>query len=243
MKVKTLLTSLACLMLFACGGGGGGGGGSTAVPNEDANGIWLGLTSTSGFTSETIGLFYNGSLIAINLDFGEFYKGTYTVNGDSISASIRGYELNGPFGGTGTLTGTVTSQGTLRATVDASTGTTSDVDLIYEVSAYERTISTSDLAGSWSGSVPGLTFIITIDASGNFVALGSDGCVASGNLGIPESGRNMIVGDISVAGSACTVSGNYDGLGLLTDNLATNDVLVFGYANDSYGFAYAATRN
>ena len=241
MKTMTLFASLSCSIILGCGGGNSSN--SVAVPDENANGIWSGLTSTSGFTSDTVALFNDGQLIAINLDFDEFYKGTYTIDGDSISGSIRGYELNGPFGGTGTLTGTVTSQGTLRATVDASTGTDSDVDLTYEALAYERSISTDDLEGSWSGSVPGLTFSITVDDSGNFVAVGSDGCIASGSLTIPEAGRNMIAGDISVAGATCTVNGSYDGLGLLADNLTTNDVLIFGYANDDYGFAYAATRN
>ena len=38
-------------------------------------GIWSGLTSTSGFTSDTVALFMgDGQLIAINLDFDEFYK-------------------------------------------------------------------------------------------------------------------------------------------------------------------------
>ena len=241
MKVKTTLVGLACSMLLACGGSGGGN--SASVPDEDANGIWSGLTSISGFTSETISLLNDGALIAINLDFDEFYKGTYSIDGDRISASIRGYELNGPFGGTGTLSGIVTSKGALKATVESSSGGTSDVDLVYETQVYERSISLADLAGSWAGSIPGLTFAITIDASGRLVASGSDGCIVSGDLRIPKADRNMIAGNISVSGSACTVSGNYDGLGLLTDNATTNDVLVFGYANDNYGFAYAATRN
>ena len=245
MKVKTILAGLVCSMLLACGSGGGSGGGnSTAAPDEDANGIWAGLTTTPGLgTSETVALLNDGALIAINLTFGEFYKGAYTIDGSDISASIRGFELNGPFGGTGTLSGTVVGEGTFKATVEASAGTTSDVDLIYETQLYERTISLADLEGSWSGSVPGLAFSITIDASGNFVAVGSDGCIASGALSIPKTGRNMIAGDISISGSSCTVNGSYDGLGLLADNLVTNDALIFGYANDNYGFAYAVGRD
>ena len=240
MKTTIMLISLTCSVLLACGGGGGG---STTAPDENANGIWSGLTSISGFTSETIGLFHDGALVAINLDFDEFYKGTYSIDGDRISASIRGYELNGPFGGTGTLSGTVVSGGTLKATVEDSSGGTSDVDLVYEAQIYERSIALSDLAGSWSGSVPGLSFSITIDSSGGFTAVGSDGCIASGDLSIPNSSRNMIAGDISVSGSACAVNGSYNGLGLLADNVSTNDVLIFGYANNDYGFAYSAARN
>ena len=241
MKVKTILAGLVCSMLLACGSGGGN---STVVPDEDANGIWAGLTTTPGLgTSETVALLNDGALIAINLTFGEFYKGAYTIDGSDISASIRGFELNGPFGGTGTLSGTVVGEGTFKATVEASAGTTSDVDLIYETQLYERTISLADLESSCSGTVPGLAFSITIDASGNFVAVGSDGCIASGALSIPKTGRNMIAGDISISGSSCTVNGSYDGLGLLADNLVVNDALIFGYANYNYGFAYAVGRD
>ena len=244
MKVKAIFFSLICSMFLGCGGGGDETSTAVVVPDENANGIWSGITTTPGFGSaDTVALFNDGDFVAINLAFGEFYKGTYTIDGDDISANLLGFELNGPFGGTGTLTGTVTSKGTLMATVDASTGTASDVDLVYETQAYERTITLADLAGSWSGSAPGLSFSITVDTSGAFVAIGSDGCIASGDLSIPVSNRNMIAGEISVSGAGCSVSGNYDGLGALADNLATNDVLIFGYANNDFGFAYAASRD
>jgi hypothetical protein len=251
---KALTILLACYLLTACGGGGGGGGsggssggsdssGSTVVADENANGIWSGTTNVDGFVSDTIGLFNDGEFIAVNIDFDEFYKGTYSVDGGNVSASANGYSVGGPLGGVGTLTGVVSSQGTLRGTTSSSLGTTADLDLVYEAQMYERTISFSDLEGSWSGSIPGLAFTIVIDSSGNLVAVGSDGCTVSGALSFPNPGRNMIEADITISGAICTVPGNYSGLGSLVDIDTTNDALIFGYANNEYGFAYIALRN
>lgn len=249
--LKALSVLLTISFLSACGGGGGGtdDGGSNvndgdlnpAPQDENANGIWLGTTSNSTFgSSETIGLFNDGEFVAINLDFNEFYKGTYSIDQDDISATGKGYALNGPYGGTGVLDGVVNSQGTLTATVVASIGTTSDLSLAYATESYERPIAYSDFAGSWSGSVIGLSYNISIDASGDFIAVGSDGCNVSGNLVIPDSDRNLVKADLSVSGSSCTVTGSYSGFGVLADD---DGSIIFGYANDNNGFAYIAYRN
>jgi hypothetical protein len=131
----------------------------------------------------------------------------------------------------------------LLATVEASIGTTSNLALDYSSDLYERSISFSDLEGSWSGSVIGLSYNISIDSSGYFTAVASDGCTASGNLDIPNPNRNIIKADLSISGVNCTVTGNYSGLGILADAGTMNDSIVFGYASDDHGFAYIAYRN
>jgi hypothetical protein len=241
---------LMATSLVACGGGGGGGGGggsavSPVVQDESANGIWTGITSVAGYgNSETLAFFLDDEFIALNPDFDEFYQGDYTIDGGTISAeNAKGFAWNGPYGGSGSLEGVVSSQGTLRATVESSIGSTSDVDLVYRADLYERSLSLSDLAGSWSGSVPGLDFAIVISSSGSFAALGSDGCSVAGELTIPNSDRNMFKGDLIISGSNCTVNGNYSGLGIMVDTVQEKDTLYIGYSNSSYGFAYIANRN
>jgi len=243
-RLSFIITCVA-VSLASCGGGGGGGGGggTAAVVNQNANGYWSGSTSTPGYSSTpTHGLFNDGDFVAINGEINEFYKGSYTIDDDDISASAKGYYLNGPLIGTGTLSGVVNSKGTLKATVTAN-GVVSDLDLVYQTALSERSISLSDVAGSWSGYIPGLSFTISINSSGSFNASGSDGCNVSGTLSIPHSGSNMITGDLSVSGTYCNATGDYSGLGILADNVGTNDILLFGYANEQYGFGYAAARN
>ena len=218
--------------------------GGTTNEDTDVNGIWLGTTSNSEYgSSDTYGLFYDGEFVALNVQFNEFYKGTYSIDQDDVSATGKGYALNGPYGGTGSINGVASSQGTLLATVEASIGTTSNLSLAYSSDLYERSISFADLEGSWSGSVIGLSYNISIDSSGYFTAVASDGCTASGNLDIPNPSRNMIKVDLSISGVNCTVTGNYSGLGILADDGTMNDSIVFGYANDDHGFAYIAYRN
>ena len=218
--------------------------GGTTDEDTDVNGIWLGTTSNSEYgSSDTYGLFNDGEFIALNVQFNEFYKGTYSIDQDAVSATGKGYALNGPYGGIGSISGVVSSQGTLLATVEASIGTTSNLSLAYSSDLYERSISFADLEGSWSGSVIGLSYNISIDSSGYFTAVASDGCTASGNLDIPNPNRNMIKADLSISGVNCTVTGNYSGLGILADDGTMNDSIVFGYANDDHGFAYIAYRN
>tara|TARA_B110000879_G_C11122740_1_gene492520 strand:+ start:132 stop:872 length:741 start_codon:yes stop_codon:yes gene_type:complete len=246
MKINTHLFSalLAISILSSCGGGGGGGGGNAVPQDQNANGIWLGTTSNSEYgSSDTYGLFIDGEFVALNVQFNEFYKGTYSIDQDAVSAAGKGYALNGPYGGIGSISGVVSSQGTLLATVEASIGTTSNLALDYSSDLYERSISFSDLEGSWSGSVIGLSYNISIDSSGYFTAVASDGCTASGNLDIPNPNRNMIKADLSISGVNCTVTGNYSGLGILADDGTMNDSIVFGYASDDHGFAYIAYRN
>ena len=237
---------LMATSLVACGGGGGGGSSvSPGVPDESANGIWTGITSVAGYgSSDTIAFFLDNEFIALNLDFNEFYQGTYTINGSAITATnAKGFDVNGPYAGSGSLDGVVSSGGTLRATVETSIGTTSDLDLVYRADVYERSLSFSDLAGSWSGSVVGISFSLVISSSGSFSGLGSDGCVVEGELAIPSSNRNLFKSDLTISGSNCSVSGNYSGLGHLFDTFQNNDTLVIGYSNNSYGFAYTANRN
>tara|TARA_B110000503_G_scaffold89584_1_gene135602 strand:+ start:658 stop:1377 length:720 start_codon:yes stop_codon:yes gene_type:complete len=235
--------------LVACGGGGGGGGGgsvtSPGVQSQNANGIWTGITSVAGSGySETLAFFNDGEFVAINAYWDEFYQGNYTINGTAISStSAKAYAVNGPYEADGSLEGIVSSEGTLRATVEGSLGTTLDVDLVYETAAYERSISLADLAGSWSGSVGGLSFAIIISPSGSFAASGSDGCSVAGELTIPQLDRNMIKGDLTISGSNCSVNGTYRGLAILANNLQANDTLFIGYSNNNYGFAYQADRN
>tara|TARA_B110000967_G_scaffold187047_1_gene208660 strand:+ start:247 stop:996 length:750 start_codon:yes stop_codon:yes gene_type:complete len=244
---KLAVYGLMATSLVACGGGGGGGGSavSPVVQDESANGIWTGISSVAGYgSSDTVAFFLDDEFIALNEDFNEFYQGDYTIDGSAISApNTKGFALNGPYGGTGSLVGVVSSQGTLKATVETSVGTTSNVDLVYRADAYERSLSLSDLAGSWSGSVPGLSFTIVISSSGSFAALGSDGCSVAGDLTIPRSDRNIFEGDLTITGSNCSVNGNYSGLGIMFDTFQDKDTLFIGYSNSSYGFAYEANRN
>lgn len=244
-KFSPVAVLLLCSILMACGGGGAGGTGTSAVTqSESADGIWTGTTVTPGYgTSSTVAFFNGGEFIAINENFYEFYKGSYNIDGSRIRANnAKGYEVNGPYLGSGDLDGVVYSQGTLRATVNSALGN-SELDLVYETAAYEQSISLADLTGSWSGSIPGLSFGINISSSGYFTASASDGCNVSGQLSIPRTNRNMITADLTISGSNCFVSGNYSGLGILVDDVLAKDTLLFGYANNNYGFAYAAYRN
>ena len=61
-------------------------------------------------------------------------------------------------------------------------------------------------------------------------------------MDIPYPDRNMIKADISITGTACTVSGSSKGLGIKLDNIEINNSLIFGCANDNFGFAYGAYR-
>ena len=260
MKINTHLFSalLVTSLLSSCGGGGGGGnsgneGSSSSIPqDQNANGIWLGTTSNSEYgSSDTYGLFYDGEFVALNVQFNEFYKGTYSIDQDDVSATGKGYTLNGPYGGTGSINGVVSSQGTLLATVEASIGTTSSLALDYSSDLYERSISFADLEGFWSGSVTGLSYNIAIDSSGFFTAAGSDGCIAYGDLDIPNPNRNMIKADRMASNGThstirifnCVVRGDYTGFGILADDGTINDSIIFGYANDYNGYAYIAYRD
>lgn len=241
---NALITFCIILLLSACGGGGGGGGGATTTNNTDANGIWSGNTSTTGLgTSNTLALFNDGEFIAINFDFSEFYTGTYSTRENSLSGSGRGYDVNGPFGATGSISGNVTAQGTILATITTSLDTTGTLDLAYSRDLYERPSSFSKIEGRWVGSISGLNFFIDISASGDIYAAASDGCNVNGEVQIPNPQRNVYKIDIDISGSTCSVSGSYDGLGAILDSdSGVDDLLAVGYSNSSYGFAYIAAR-
>ena len=100
------------------------------VPDENANGIWLGATSSRVYgISDTLGLLHDSEFIALNIDFNKFFKGSYSVNQDDISATWLGYILNVSNDGTGTLNGVISSQETMLATAEASIGATSNLEL------------------------------------------------------------------------------------------------------------------
>lgn len=258
MKINAHLfsTLLVASLLSSCGGGDGGNSNGAIVgnqsdltpppsPNENSNGIWLGtLSDSDGDVAETIGFFNDGEYVIVADDFNEFYKGTYSVYQNEISAPFRGYStFPGPIRGIGAFSGVLSSQGTMLATAETATGTGS-LSLDYSSEVYEDPISYADLQGLWSGVSVFFLMDHSMDASGFFtgeVTDVPDGCIATGNMEIPNPTKNIIKANISITGVNCSFTGDFSGLGSFVNSSHTTYFVAF--ANSTFGFSYIGYRN
>ena len=244
MKLSTLIfLPFLCITISSCGGGGSGSSTNdiSSNTNESANGVWSGFTTNNfGQSSLTVGIFYNGDFVAINEDFQEFYRGTYTTSGNNFTSNnTQGYYWNGPNIGMGSINGVLSSEGNMSLTFSSNTGITGSIDLSYLPSLSTSNFTYSDLSGTWLGSSDSqdLSYVIVVDGQGNFAASASDGCQVIGNAVIPNNNLSIFKVALSISGITCTVNGSYTGLGILYEG-----EILMAYSNANYGFAYPAVK-
>jgi hypothetical protein len=111
-------------------------------------------------------------------------------------------------------------------------GDTGTYDIDYS-SIYARPSSLSFLEGQWSTPSPtggNNPLVLSVGAEGNFSGF-SDGCNYSGNISLIDTLVNAyrVILQVSMCGG---ITGEYTGLGYLSDATVTNDTLSLAGAND-----------
>ena len=169
--------------------------------------------------------------------------GTVSVaNGNQVSGGGTIYAASGlvlddgsTVGNFTITSGTVSERSTLNITADVPGGT-STVSGTFDAD-YDRDSSLAKVAGVYMNfligpTAPGLPpSSFSIDAGGVIFAQAASGCVANGQVSVIDSQFNEY--DVQLTVSSCPgVDGTYNGLGVTTDTVTTDDTFLFAvFAN------------
>jgi hypothetical protein len=191
--------------LAACGGGDQ----QSSGPSQSPAGVW-GFTNDPSIPRAMIDS--AGEAIFVTSD-GEIFRGSAQVSGSDLTIAVEGYSVqgstfsDGSTHGTGELVGTVTTGGTLSATLtftsDGGTPITATWTLPY-YSFYEiSSLSDISSAGGYTGGFDDPGTLIFIDPNGLMSSQTAlDGCVLSGLVSTADTAHNVY--EVSYSYTGCS---------------------------------------
>lgn len=219
-------------MLISCGGGG------SSTPDGNPNGLYSGTFTEGGTTYNLAGLVINGNFVGVSADAGTIQTGSYTVNGKSLSGSLKVLEIGGGFLYNSALSATFVEGQSISGTATGGGGTATfnlSLDPIYN-----RTPN-ANLAGTYSVTTGSYTFTVTTDNSGSFTGSDTDGCTYSGTQAAYDSTHNLYRLVVTIAN--CGVdNGTYSGYSFNDDISAANDALVWVLDDPAFVLILVAGR-
>lgn len=229
MTIKPIALSalvLALLVAGGCGGGGSSSGGST--PDADLGGIWRGTAVQDGVTYDVRGFLYDDTIYLVSEQAGRLLIGKVFPDGNSWSGTIGSYVIGGSYQGTYPISGSVREQQWLRGETDSG----ARLDLTFD-EQFKRTASLEKVAGVWEINEGEYVSSISVEPDGTFFGDSTDGCVYSGQLGVPASSQNIYRMSMTVTGCV-EFAGSYNGHATLLDYLGTEDRLGYGLVGEGY---------
>ena len=246
MIIRTIAVFLVFVLLASCGGGGVVGGFPALTgdigplppppPPTNAGGVWEGSTfnNNAGLTFETIGVVTeNGTQARFVNDQGQqFILVDLGGIAGNVSAPVTAIAppgtvfIDGSTRTSGTLTATVVERTSIDGSWSLNTGETGTITMSYNV-LYERGSDLARTVGSWMDS---FGVVYSVDATGDIFAQDAVGCVYDGAVDIIRAPYNAYRVDLTV--SSCPgADGNYSGLGVLADDVGTDDAFVIQLDN------------
>lgn len=226
-------------VLTACGGGGGSNGTSNPPPvaNADPGGIYTGTATSSGTSTNLVGIVTESGQAVILAANNEQFIGNLSVSGNNISATLTGYPpygatfLNGSSMASFSVSATI-SQGVSISGTYSGGGDQGNLALTDNPTIYNRFVSLATLVGTWEGpTADGGTLTVTIQNNGSFFGQNTDGCTSNGTFVQPNPSFNVYAFSVTVGGA---VNCNYSASGLATvvlDTSTNTNVIYYGAAN------------
>lgn len=155
---------------------------TTPLNFPGAAGIYDGLffSPTYGFAQIVGALTPDGKLFAYTPDFDEIFIGDYTQLGNTISINYSANIEGSPPYASGNASANFKARDWISGTFSIA-GTNGNFSLKYSTT-FERESGLDLIAGSYSGSEPGVSFSATISANGAFTGGDTDGCSYNGNF-------------------------------------------------------------
>jgi hypothetical protein len=229
------------------------GSGST-VTNASATGVWSGTDSVSnlGVTA----LINSGGQATFIRSDGLQFVGAVQVSGDTLAVTLDGYEdyptlfADGSNYGIGTLNGTVSTGGTITATLtfttNGGTALSGSWSLTFQTQS-NNSSSTSAISGNYTDAdsvSSGAT--VSITSSGVMTAQNpANSCVLNGSLSTADSSHDLY--EVAYSYGNCT--GSYAVLngvqftGLATLNSSGSITMAVAGASSSAKYAIVSTLN
>lgn len=248
-RIGMLGSAALAVLLAACGGGssdgdGDGGGQGQGSSASVLQGMWDG-ESTAGVDLGVL-IEDSGAIWGFSVDEGYLglLHGAASASGSDASGSVKEFDI---FGGTvvpGTLKGSFVEKQSITGTITSSG--TIGFSLAYDAD-YEKKASLAALQGAWTLGTAAFSMNATIGADGSFqgknVIQGSV-CEYSGKLA-PHASRNYYQGNLTFAqGTSCIHAGKaMTGVAILgSDDEDAYLVAGFVDAAETAGVVFAGTQ-
>ena len=217
--------------------------------------MWAGTDSVTG--DEVVGIINSGGQATFIRSDGVQFDGTVDVSGSTLAATVTGYtNFNQTFSdgstyGIGTLDGTVSTGGSLSAsltfTTNGNTSLTGTWSLSYE-SLSSNASSTATVAGNYTDIVT--SAVLSITSSGVMSEQNTNtGCVLNGSISTTDSSVNVY--QVSYTLEDCSGS-TYDvlnavqftGLAYLDTNASPTELIIaVAGANSTSQYAIVSNLN
>jgi hypothetical protein len=240
----------ACLA--GCNSSTSSGSGSTT--DQSATGVWSGTDSVTG--DAVVAVINSGGQAAFIRSDGVQFDGTVQVSGSTLAATVTGYtNFNQTFSdgstyGIGTLNGSVSTGGSLTASLTFTTNDNTSLTGTWSLSfeALSNTASsTSAVAGNYTDVATNATLSIT--SAGVMTEQNTaNGCVLNGSISTTDSSVNVY--QVSYTLEDCTgtyapLNGvQFTGLGYLNTNASPTElVIAVAGANSTSKYAILSNLN
>ena len=177
------------------------------------------------------------------------FSGTYAMDGDQISAQVRGDEFKenptADFLEAKSVSGTVVEQDSLQLTLADEDGEENRLSMDYGAH-YDRPSSVAQWEGTWGFTQRGISLAtMTVDADGTFFGQFANGCVLTGSLSILNADHNLY--GLQFAMESCDFDfwhGDYTGFAFLDDvnDGDSNEGVMIGLRDDDFDWILSLVR-
>ena len=245
----------ASWLAAGCNSSTSGLGSTPTTTNESATGIWSGTDSVTG--DSVVGIVNSAGQATFILNGGVQFVGSVQVSGTTLAATVAGYTnfggpafSDGSTYGIGTLNGTVSSGGSLTATLafttNGGTSITGSWSLSFE-SLSATASSTAAVAGNYTDLATNA--VLSITSSGVMTEQNAaNGCVLNGSISTTDSSANVYQVSYTLedcTGANAVLNGvQFTGLGYLDVNASPVElVIAVAGANSTSKYAIVSDLN
>jgi hypothetical protein len=209
-RFLTITGVAATALLVGCNAPGTSTGSNTGTTNASAAGVWSGSDSVSGLGLGAL-IDSAGQAMFLRSD-GVLFSGAAQVSGNTLVLTADGYSAfpaafsDGSTYGVGTVNGTVTTGGSIGATMsfttNAGTALTGNWSLSYSALS-SNSSSTATISGNYTDTTTGA--VLSINSNGSMTSQNANnGCVLNGSVSTTDSSLNIY--QVSYSFGNCTAT-------------------------------------
>ncbi|WP_139363656.1 hypothetical protein [Oceanospirillum linum] len=224
----------ASALLTACGGGGSSSDDSSSNDiSKQKAGIYTGSSMIGTVTGYSVLLITQDADVVLVSDEAEMLFGTASESGAKMNLNTR-YYMDGAGSDWGArVTADLTYNNATLSGPYSGFDETGNFSLIRQSDLYERSISLSDFAGTWTDT-DGLPYSINNAGIIASVTDPATGCTATGDFELETVGYNEFEMDFTTTGCYdVAMNGEWEGYGFFSDENGTNSVINAGLLKNS----------
>lgn len=223
---------ISALTLTGCGGSSSGGS-DNSEPDINTAGIYTGSYMIGTETGQSLLLITQDADVLLVSDDAEMALGSTSSSSSTINLNTRYYADGAESDWGSSVTANLTYNNNTLSGPYSGFGETGNFSLIRQSDLYERSISLSDFAGTWTDT-DGLSYSINSTGIIASVTDPATGCTATGDFDLEAVGYNEFEMDFTTTDCHdVAMNGEWEGYGFFSDENGTNSVINVGLLKSS----------